>query len=172
MNAPLSKNAKCLEIMDRPQVRGWKVKFLLLVTIVRFNSYPRIFQFFLNGFNITFIRGPGASRPGTMRQRNMNSNFIQIDGGRLYGTAKMGQQENGMELVLNGSKPYVTNLKRTFLASLAKSASNLSRTFHASQSEGFPITSLFSHMPSLCHLMCLAVLLEINNHFKRGVIGK
>jgi hypothetical protein len=38
----------------------------------------------INGFNITFIRGPGASRPGMMRQRNMNSNFIQRDGDGLY----------------------------------------------------------------------------------------
>jgi hypothetical protein len=95
----------------------------------------------------------------------MNSNFIQRYGGRLYDIAKMGQEEYGAELVLNGSKPSITNLKRTFLASLAKSASNLLSTFHASPSEGCP-------MPSLCHLMCLTVLLEINNRFQRGVIGK
>jgi hypothetical protein len=41
----------------------------------------------------------------------MNSNFIQRDGGRLYNTANMGQQEYGVELVLNRSKPSVTNLK-------------------------------------------------------------
>jgi hypothetical protein len=101
-----------------------------------------------------------------MRQRNMNSNFIQIDGGRLYDTAKMGQQEYGPEFVLNESKPSVANLKQTFLASLAKFALNLSSTFHASPSEGCPMTPSFSRMPSLCHLMCLVVLLEINNHFK------
>jgi hypothetical protein len=107
-----------------------------------------------------------------MRQRNMNSNLIQRDGGRLYDIAKMGQQEYGAEFVLNASKSSVANSKRTFLASLAKSASNLSSTFHASPFEGCPMTPSFSCMPSLCHLMCLAVLLEINNCFKRGVIGK
>jgi hypothetical protein len=107
-----------------------------------------------------------------MRQRNMNSNFKQRDGGRLYGTAKMGQQEYAVELVLNGSKPSITNPKFTFLASLSKSPSNLLSTFHASPSEGCPMTPSFSRMPSLCNLMRHAVLLEINNHFKRGVIGK
>jgi hypothetical protein len=102
----------------------------------------------------------------------MNSNFIQRDGGRLYGKAQMGQQEYDVEFVLNGLKPSVANPKQTFLASLAKSASNLSSTFHASPSEGCPMTLSFSRMSSLCHLMCLTVLLEINNHFKQGVIGK
>jgi hypothetical protein len=41
----------------------------------------------------------------------MNSNLIQRDGGRLYDTVKTGQQEYGVELVLNGSKPYVANPK-------------------------------------------------------------
>jgi hypothetical protein len=107
-----------------------------------------------------------------MRQRNMNSNFIQRDGGRFHGTTKMGQQEYGAEFVLNGSKSSVANLKQTFLASLAKFASNLPSTFHASPSEGCLMTPSFSCMPSLCHLICLAVFLEINNRFKRGVIGK
>jgi hypothetical protein len=107
-----------------------------------------------------------------MRQRNMNSNFIQGGGGRLYDTTKMGHQEYGAKLVLNGSKSSVANPKQTFLASLAKSTSNLLSTFHTSSSEGCPMTPSFSWMPSLCHHMCLVVLLEINNHFKRGVIGK
>jgi hypothetical protein len=68
----------------------------------------------------------------------MNSNFIQIDGGRLYDTAKMGQQEYGAEFVQNGSKPSVANPKRTFLASLAKFPSILSSTFHASPSKECP----------------------------------
>jgi hypothetical protein len=49
----------------------------------------------------------------------MNSNFIQRDGDRLYGTAKMSQQEYSAELLLNGSKPSIANPKRTFHASLA-----------------------------------------------------
>jgi hypothetical protein len=102
----------------------------------------------------------------------MNSNFIQRDGGRLYGTVKMGQQEYGGEIVLNGSKPSITNPKRIFHASLAKSTSKLSSTFHASPSEGCPMTPSFSCMPSLCHLTRLTVFLDINNRFKRGVIGK
>jgi hypothetical protein len=39
----------------------------------------------------------------------MNSNFIQRDGGRLYDIAKMGQQEYGAELILNGLKTSVAN---------------------------------------------------------------
>jgi hypothetical protein len=89
-----------------------------------------------------------------VRQKNMNSNFIQRDGGRLYGTTKTGQQEYGVEFFLNGSKLSVANPKWTFLASMAKSASNLSSTFRASLSEGCPMTLSFSCMPSLCHLLC------------------
>jgi hypothetical protein len=111
VTAPTSKNVACLEIKDRPQVRGLKVKFLLLVTVIRFNFYPQLFELFNQWFNITFIHGPGASGPGTMRQRNMNSNFKQRDGGRLYGIAKMGQQEFGVEFVLNGSNSSVANPK-------------------------------------------------------------
>jgi hypothetical protein len=102
----------------------------------------------------------------------MNSYFIQRDCGRLYDTAKMGQQHYDAEFVLSGSKSSIINLKRIFLTSLAKSASNLSSTFLASPFEGCTMTPSFSGMPSLCHLMCLTVLLEINNHFKRCVIGK
>jgi hypothetical protein len=107
-----------------------------------------------------------------MRQKNMNSNFIQRDGGRLYDTAKRSQQEYGAEFILNRSKPSVDNPKRTFLVLLAKSASNLSSTFHASPSEGCSMTPSFSRMHSLYHLMCLVVLLEINNRVKCGVIGR
>jgi hypothetical protein len=126
----------------------------------------------INSFNIIFIRGPGAFRLGTMRQKNMNSNFIQRHCGWLYGTSKMGQQKYGAEFILNGSKMSVTNPKRTFLASLVKSTSNLSSTFHTSPSKGCSIKPSFSRMPSMCHRMCLAILLEINSRFKRGVIRK
>jgi hypothetical protein len=117
-------------------------------------------------------RSSVASGPGTMRQRNMNSYFTQREGGRLYGTARTDQQEYGAEFELNGSKPSVANPKRIFLTSLVKSASKLSSTFHTSPSEGCTMSPSFSRMSSLCHLICLTVLLEINNRFKRGVIGK
>jgi hypothetical protein len=101
-----------------------------------------------------------------MRQRNINPNFIQRDGGRLYDTTKMGHQEYDVEFVLNGSKTSVANPKQTFLTSLVKYASNLSSTFHASLSEGCTITLSFSCMPSFYHLICFTVLSEINNRFK------
>jgi hypothetical protein len=85
----------------------------------------------------------------------MNSYFIQRDCARLYSTAKMGQQEYDSEFVLNESKLSVANPERTFLTSLEKFASNLSRIFHASPSEGCIMTLSFSRMPSLCHLMYL-----------------
>jgi hypothetical protein len=96
----------------------------------------------------------------------MNSYFIQKEGGRLYVTTKIGHQQYGVEFVLHGSKPFVDNPKRTFHASLVKSAKKMSSTFHASLSEGCTMTLSFSCMPYLCHLMCVAVLLKINNHFK------
>jgi glutathione peroxidase-family protein len=55
----------------------------------------------------------------------MNSYFIQREGGSLYEIKKASQQEYGVEFVLNGSKSSITNPMRTFLASLAKSASKL-----------------------------------------------
>jgi hypothetical protein len=88
----------------------------------------------------------------------MNSNFIQRDNGSLYDTTKMGQQEYGAELILNGSKSSVANPLSTFLPSLVKSASNPLSTFHGSLSEGCPMP--FSHIPSLCHLIWFTVLLS------------
>jgi hypothetical protein len=46
-----------------------------------------------------------------MRQRDMNYNFIQRDGGKLYDTAKIGQQEYGVDFILNVTIPSITNLK-------------------------------------------------------------
>jgi hypothetical protein len=47
-----SNQQKChiFEIMDRPQEHHLKVEFLLLVRIVRFNSYPQLFQLFNQQF--------------------------------------------------------------------------------------------------------------------------
>jgi hypothetical protein len=39
-----------------------------------------------------------------MRQRNINSYFMQREGGRLYGTANMGQQEYDAVLSPKGVK--------------------------------------------------------------------
>jgi hypothetical protein len=71
-------------------------------------------------------------RTRMIRTRNINSDFIQRDVGRLYGTTKMSEQEYGAEFVLNGSNLSVINPMRTFLTSLAKSISNLPSIFHAS----------------------------------------
>jgi hypothetical protein len=45
-------------------------------------------------------RVPGWSRPGMMRHRNIYSYFMQREGGRLYGIAKMDQQDYDVALVL------------------------------------------------------------------------
>jgi hypothetical protein len=50
MNAPTSKNVICLEIMDRPQVWMSKIELMLLVTVVRFDSYPQLLQLFNQWF--------------------------------------------------------------------------------------------------------------------------
>jgi hypothetical protein len=111
----------------------------------------------------------GWSGPGMMRHRNMYSYFRQRVGGRLYGISKIDQQEYDAALILYGENPSVTNPMCTFHASLAKSALKSSEAFHASLSDGCTITWSFSHAPSLCHLMCLVVFFEINNHFIQGV---
>jgi hypothetical protein len=51
MNAPTSKNGTSLEIMDQPQVHNLKVELLLLLTVIRFNSYPKLFQLFNQWFH-------------------------------------------------------------------------------------------------------------------------
>jgi hypothetical protein len=91
---------------------------------------------------------------------------MQIEGGRLYGIQKTGQQEYGVAFVLNGEKPSVDNSMRTFLAS------KLSRAFHASPSDKCPTTPSFSYTPYLYHLMCLAVHSKMNNRFNQNLIGK
>jgi hypothetical protein len=44
-----------------------------------------------------------------MRHKNMYSYFMQREGGRLYGIAKIGQQEYDATLVLLGENPFVAN---------------------------------------------------------------
>jgi hypothetical protein len=103
----------------------------------------------------------------------MNSYFMQREGGRLYRIVNTDQQEYGAAFVLNSEMPSLTNPMQKFLASLTKSATKSSSTFHASLLDGCPMTPTFSCIPSLCHLMCLLVVLsKMNNRFNRGVIGK
>src|SRR5687767_10316103 len=96
---------------------------------------------------------------------------MQRAGGRLYGTAKTGQHEYDVAVRLNGEKPSVAKPKRTFRTSSAKLESKASSAFHASVSAGCTMTFGFSRTPSLCHLMCLAVFLEMNKRFNRGMRG-
>lgn len=46
------------------------------------------FNLSMNGFNIILSCGLGWFGPGMMRHRNINSYFIQTEGGRLYGIVK------------------------------------------------------------------------------------
>jgi hypothetical protein len=125
----------------------------------------------IKGFNITLMRVPGWFGSGMMRHRNIYSYFMQREGERLYGIAKMGQQEYDVALILYGRNPSVAIPMCTFHASLVNSASKSSRAFHASLSDGCTITWSFSRTPSLCHLMCLADFFERNNSFIRGIRG-
>jgi hypothetical protein len=54
---------------------------------------------------------------------------MQRAGGRLYDMAMIGQHEYDTAVILKGVKPSVAKLIRTFLGSLAKSGSKLSRDF-------------------------------------------
>jgi hypothetical protein len=96
---------------------------------------------------------------------------MQRASGRLYGMAMKGQHEYDASVILKGVKPSVAKPIRTFLASLAKSGSKLSRAFHASPSDGCTINPSYLSIQSLCHLMCIAVFLERNKCFTLGVRG-
>jgi hypothetical protein len=133
--------------------------------------FHNCFNSSIKGFSITFMHGPGWSRPGMMRHRNIYSYFMQIVGGRLYGIAKACQHEYDVADELYSINPSVANPMQTFLASLVMSGSKLSRAFHASLSDVYTITWSFSRTPSLCHLMCQAVFFEMNNRFIQGVRG-
>jgi hypothetical protein len=86
-----------------------------------------------------------------------------------YGITKMGQHEYDAADESQNVNPCIANPMRTFLASLAKSTSKLSRDFHASLSNRCTITWSFS-MPHYLELsMCLAVFFERNNYFIQGV---
>jgi hypothetical protein len=116
-------------------------------------------------------RTPGCLGPGIPRHRNINSYFMQRAGGRLYNMAMLGYHEYDATVILNGVKPSVAKPIRTFLASLAKSGSKLSRAFHASSSDGCTINSSYLSVQSLCHLMCIAVFLKRNKRFTLEVRG-
>jgi hypothetical protein len=47
----------------------------------------------IKGFNMTLSFFPGWSGAGMIKQRNINSYFIQREGERLYGITKTGQHE-------------------------------------------------------------------------------
>jgi hypothetical protein len=88
MNAPSGKNTVGPEILNRPQICSLECEFLLHMRVISFDSIPQLFQLVNQGFqHITLSFGLGWSGPGMMRQRNINSYFIQREGGRLYGIA-------------------------------------------------------------------------------------
>jgi hypothetical protein len=43
---PSYKNNVCLKIMDRPQIHNSMVELLLLIIVIRFDSFPQLFQHF------------------------------------------------------------------------------------------------------------------------------
>jgi hypothetical protein len=151
MNTPSGKNIVGHEFMNRPQICSPECEFLLLVRVISFNSIPQLFQLVDQGSQHHIDFGLGWSGPGTMRQRNINSYFMQREEGRLYGTTNMGQQEYDDALSPKGVKPSVASPIQTFIMYRANSRSKLSKAFHASESEGCTITSLFSLSPYLCH---------------------
>jgi hypothetical protein len=75
-----------------------------------------------------------------MRHSNIYLHFMQIEGGRLYEMTNTGQQEYDATLVLYGENTFVANPIPTFLASLTKSASKSSKSFHDSLLDGCTIT--------------------------------
>jgi hypothetical protein len=75
-----------------------------------------------------------------MKYGNIYSYFIQIACVRLYGIAKIVQQEYDDALILYSVNPSVTNPMRTFRASLTKSRSKSSRAFHTSLSDRCTVT--------------------------------
>ncbi|KAJ1254171.1 hypothetical protein BS78_K110300 [Paspalum vaginatum] len=58
------------------------------------------FNSLINGCNITLSFGPGYSGPGMMRQRNINSYFMHIEGGR---EGRAGEERSKHES--NGRRP-------------------------------------------------------------------
>jgi hypothetical protein len=152
---------------------AWMLNFCFLKQSYASTPIHNCFNFLINGFNITFNRGPGAFGPGTMKKGSWtHTSYKETVVGCMtqqrWANKSMVRSLYWMDI----SKQYVANSKWTFLASLTKSVSNLSSTFYASLSEGCTMTPSFSHMSSLCHLTCLVVFVEINNRFNRGVIGK
>jgi hypothetical protein len=84
---------------------------MFLVTVVHFNSYPQLFQLFNLWFQHHIYSWTRSFWTRYDETKEHELKLIQRDGGRLYDTTKMGQQEYGVEFVLNGSKPSIANLK-------------------------------------------------------------
>ena len=158
--------------MHQPQICNSKFEYMFFKNIVCFDSFQSTFNSSIKGFNMALSFFPGWFEPGMIKQRNINSYFIQREGGRLYEITKTNQHEYDDAIWPKGVKPSVASPIQTFLSSAAKSGSNMSRAFQASPSEGCTIRSSLSQTPSLCHRMWIAVFLDRNNRFTRGVSGK
>jgi hypothetical protein len=76
---------------------------------------------------------------GMIKQRNINSYFIQREGGRLYGIAKTDQHEYDDVIWPKGVKPLVASLIRTFLISLGSLDQTCLKSSKHSYLKGAPL---------------------------------
>jgi hypothetical protein len=95
MCTPTGKNSIRHEAMHRPQIRNSKFEYLFLKTLYASTAFQRSFNSLIKDFNMTLSFFPGWFGLGMIKQRNINSYFIQREGGRLYGITKMDQHGYG-----------------------------------------------------------------------------
>jgi hypothetical protein len=88
-----------------------------LKTSYALTPFQSSFNSSIMGFNMTLSFFLGLSGPGMIKQRNINSYFIQREGGRLYGITNTSQHEYDDAIWPKGVKPSVARPIQTVLCS-------------------------------------------------------
>ena len=113
----------------------------------------------------------GDRDPGISKESKEYSDFMNIQGGKLYTINITFHVQCDILMVRNGLNPSLDKPNLTLRESSAKSGCNLSKSFHAKPSMGcLNFTSL--ERSSSCHLKESAVFEHINDLLSPGINGK
>jgi hypothetical protein len=124
----------------------------------------------IRGCKYTSMSFLSAVRLGIIKDNIIFGSFIDIHRSKLYGINTTSHMLYVVLILLN--KPSLTKPSHTLWESRANHSCSLSNFFHARPLTGCPRVLLSSFRSSLCHLICLVISFDINNHCNLNFIRK